>query len=317
MCKLGFSKTTDGTSYQIALDMIKHQENVVAGNSTGLAWIDKNGEHLRKTIGKVLDFMAEYPDIPKTNMTLSHSRYATVGGVSMENQHPSGIMFNGSRIGYGIHNGGWKDYKAYEHHRNPNIKNKTDSALMFHIYSLILEKYNANNKIGRIRAMATLQNFLSKGENVVNQNFIFMFNDGQVIFCGDGLEIHPLTYKVEKNKIGIMSFGLPNSVSNRMIYSVDGFKIIKHNFDIYRGFELSRKKEEIVEISEQNTTQKSINDFKKIDKTKFKLHGMFNTSNSAKMYGEILKKKKQISYYRVLENKDGKFNLYINRRGKR
>src|SRR3989304_4193210 len=109
MCKLAFAKTTDGRAYEIALNMLKHQENVVAGHSTGIAWFDthKGNTHIRKAVGKINSFLAEYPDIPKSNLAIAHSRYATVGAINVANQHPIPIRFQGKQIAYGIHNGHW------------------------------------------------------------------------------------------------------------------------------------------------------------------------------------------------------------------
>jgi glucosamine 6-phosphate synthetase-like amidotransferase/phosphosugar isomerase protein len=95
--------------------MIKFQEEVVAGHSTGVAYLDSNrGFHLRKIIGKVNSFLNKYPDFPSTDDCLGHSRYASVGAITIENQHPIPVIVKGKTIGYGVHNGTWSDYTSFE-----------------------------------------------------------------------------------------------------------------------------------------------------------------------------------------------------------
>ena len=83
----------------------------------------------------------------------------------------------------------WGHYRDFEYMRNRNLKNVTDSALLFTIYSDALEKYG-DSRVNRRKALGTMRNIV-KGES--NNNFIIMFDDGQVIFSGNNL-----TYK-EKN----------------------------------------------------------------------------------------------------------------------
>jgi predicted glutamine amidotransferase len=226
MCKLAFAKTIDGRAYQTVVNMIIHQQEVVAGHSTGIAWFDtqKGNVHLRKVVGKMNSFLAEFPDIPKSNMALGHSRFASVGAINKENQHPITLHYNNKIIGYGIHNGHWGGYYKYEYLRKARQENQTDSAVMFAIYEKILEQLGTDSHENRIIAMATLQKFVGGqyGDGKAQQNLIFMFKDRQVIFSG-----HTLTYKIEKNFIGVMTFGYNTAVEDNKIYEIKGYNITK------------------------------------------------------------------------------------------
>lgn len=307
ICKLSFAKTTDGTAYAKALEMNKHQENTIAGHSTGCSWIGLDRKvHLRKAVGKTINFLAKYPDVPKSNMCLFHSRYATCGAINETNQHPISIMYKGKRIGYGVHNGMWLNYKDYEYMRNPNIKNLTDSALLFTIYSKSLEK-NGDSRINRRKALGTMRTFV-KGEN--NNNFIIMFDDGQVIFSGNALTFE------EGKKVGIMTFGLKNKTNFSNIYEVKGQRVLKFNYQRFNNYfpEPKPKKEKKIEIKNQKQT--TLNKYHKfIDGNLFRLYSeKYLNQGQAQSSGELLKKRHNLQY-RTEKNKNNKWSLYV--RGKK
>jgi predicted glutamine amidotransferase len=222
MCKLALAKTSDETAYKVVVSMLRHQENVVAGHSTGIAWHDREGVHLRRTLGKINIYLKQYPDTPRSNLSLGHSRYATIGAVTIDNQHPIRIYYRGRRIGYGVHNGTFINYRDYEHLRNNNLTNKTDSALLFTLYSLILES-TGDSPNNRLSALGTLQELLSGVNGVAEQNIILLFDDGTVLFSGN-----KITYKEKPSFVGLMTFGFKNSVSNDKLYSLDGFRVLSH-----------------------------------------------------------------------------------------
>lgn len=311
MCKISFAKTKDGTAYEKAITMIEHQENVVAGQSTGTAYIDRKGVHLRKAVGKVINFKAKYPDIPKTNMCLFHSRWATTGAINEDNQHPISIMYKGKRIGYGVHNGVWSDYRNFEYLRNNNLTNKTDSALLFTLYSKILEKYG-DNPINRRKALGTMRN-LVKGES--NNNFVIMFNDGQVIFSGNNL-----TYKQSKDVVGIMTFGLPNKIDFYHIYEVKGYNVLKFQ---YQSFDYVFEPKPPQQENKPNTyvgcCQSTLNQYQSkyfmmFEGDTYKLYNEnYLTQEQAQNKGEILKARYGIKF-RTIANKRKLWSLYV--RGK-
>lgn len=308
MCKLAFSKTKNGTAYRKAVAMIKHQENVVAGHSTGIAWKDNQGVHVRKAIGKIINFIAKYPDIPNTNMALGHSRFASVGEINLENQHPIKIFYHGKRIGYGIHNGTWMDYYKYEYMRNPNLVNKTDSALLFTIYGDILDKYG-NTRINRIRALATMGRIATSSYSYspgFDDNFIIMFDDGQVIFGG-----WELTYKSSEDKVGIMTFGLPNKVDSDSVYEVAGFNINKYKFNDFRNYVLKPKEQWYQDTETELTcSTERCSKIIRLEGKSWKLvSNNFKTRPAAKLYAEMTKDRYGINY-RVLRNRNGRWSLY-------
>lgn len=317
MCKLAFSKTSNGEAYDKVVAMLRHQENVVAGHSTGIAWKDKQGVHLRKAVGKIINFLAEYPDIPRTNMVLGHSRYATVGKVNKQNQHPIRILYKGKGIGFAIHNGHWGEYASYEYLRNTNRANKTDSALIFDIYQKVLEKYGDSAE-NRKRALATISEVVDGGTGRFGNNFILMFDNGQVIFGG-----HKLTYKSERNQMGIMTFGFDNEVIPKKIYEVVGFKVREVSYLPFINFRVTPRPIEKPEVKIVPTCgipippheQTTLKVFKKIDKKIWKLaNANHPTKMNAQLYGELLKKRHKTNY-RVQENPNGKWSVYIRRKG--
>lgn len=310
MCKISFAKTRDGTAYDKALAMLKHQENVVAGQGTGITWIDKKGVHLRKAVGKIINFNAKYPDVPRTNIALAHSRWATTGAINEENQHPISIMYKGKRIGYGVHNGIWTDYRNFEYMRNNNLSNKTDSALLFTVYSTILEKYG-DNKANRRRALGTMRK-LVKGE--ANNNFVIMFNDGQVIFSGNNL-----TYKQSKDIVGIMTFGLPNKTNFANIYEVKDMNIMRFEYQSFDYIPEPKPPVKAIEIPTYVTTQCTLNNYQSkkymfFDGDAYKLYNEnYISQEQAQNKGEILKKTRRLNF-RTIQNKRKLWSLYV--RGK-
>ena len=223
MCKLVFVKTKDSTAYQLAISMIKYQENVIAGHSTGITFKDNGGFHIRKAIGKINSFLVKYPDKPRTNEVLGYSRYASIGKINLDNQQPCGIFYDNKKIGYGLHNGTFRNYKGYEKYKSEGVVNKTDSAVLFAIYSRAL-KMLGDSKKNRILALSFLNTLI---KNDSNHNIIIMFKDGQILFSGN-----KLTYRTNnKDKIGIMTFGLTNFIMDEYIYEVKGFDVLKHQID--------------------------------------------------------------------------------------
>ena len=306
MCKLSFIKTKDGTAYKKALAMIKHQEDVVAGHSTGFCWHDNQGVHVRKSIGKIINFLTKYPDVPKTDICLGHSRYASVGIINIQNQHPIPIIVNKKRIGYLIHNGTWGDYYKYEYMKNPNLSAKTDSGLMATIYGKILTKYG-NNKINRIKALGTLNRIINSYEaNEFQNNFILLFDDKHVVFGG-----WELTYQFNKNKVGIMTFGLKNSCEKEKIYDIQqGFSMNRYGFSYFQDFKPKPKEIEKTTMNIGSSNPFKTNKIKKIDNKKWILVGNnFKTYKSAKLYGAMIKARYNVNY-RVVENKNGRWSLY-------
>lgn len=329
MCKLAFLKTNDGSAYRESIKMIQHQESVVAGHSTGFVFRRTDGKYeVRKSIGKIINYMAKYPDIPKSNSVLSHSRYATVSGINLDNQHPINITLNGKVIGYVIHNGSWSAYQDYEYMRNPNVKNKTDSALAVAIYTDILKK-KGNTPMGRKRALATLKGIVDGGTPY--QNFIIMFTDGQVLFAGE-----VLTYNAKPGRVGIMTFGLPNAVEKNIVYEVRDFNVVSSSFNPYEDYKLEARPPRRIEpmnfgcgglqgipperrIDEATGTQEqrekdkqtTLSDFRMIEGKRYRLHRVFLDARSARKLGERLKKAEGYSY-RVLDDfKDGRARLYV------
>lgn len=194
--------------------MLQFQENTVAGQSTGISWIDSSGLHIRKAIGKVNSYLAKYPDFPTTNTSLGHSRWATVGSITPENQHPISIMYKGKRIGYGAHNGKFTNYSGYEYLNT--LVNKTDSAVLFSIYSQALERLGDSWE-SRRQAFRYVQGFI---RHEGNHNLIIMFEDGQVLFGGNAL-----TITKTPDAIGLMTFGFKTKIKDGFVYQIKGFEV--------------------------------------------------------------------------------------------
>ena len=218
MCKLAYIRTMDETSYERVVDMISFQENVVAGQSTGITFRASDGFKTRKAIGKVNSFLQKYPDKPSSKEALGHSRWATVGVINLDNQHPISVMFKDKKIGYAIHNGKFTDYQGYEHYRREGMVNKTDSALLFSIFSRVLEQLGDSHQNRRLAFSYTI----SIIKNETNHNLIIMFRDGQVLFRGNAL-----TFNSASDKVGVMTFGMKNHIEEGFVYEVQGYKIKK------------------------------------------------------------------------------------------
>ncbi len=220
MCKLAYVRTTDGSAYNKCIRMIEHQEWKVGGHSTGFSFKTSSGFSTRKAIGKVNSYLEKFPDNVLSDECLGHTRWATVGVINLDNQHPISIMYKDKKIGYGVHNGSLIDWEAYEHYRRPGVINKTDSAVIFGMFSEILERLGDNKKNRRIAFSVVLN--LIKSEN--NHNLIIMFKDGQVLFGGNAL-----TYSVVPNeKVGIMTFGFKNEVEDGYVYEIENISVNRY-----------------------------------------------------------------------------------------
>ena len=215
MCKLAYYRTKNKNAYAVCLKMIEHQELVVAGHSTSLTWKENNVFRIRKAIGKVNSFIAKYPDVPSTFECLGHSRFASVGAITLENQHPIPIIVRGKTIGYGVHNGTFAQYRDYEHLRS-DISNKTDSALLFTMFGKLLDKIGDSVQNRRIAL-----SYIS--ELTGNQNFIVIFRNDLVLFAGS-----VLTYKATDTTIGVMTFGFKNSCDKNTIYQIQGLNLTEY-----------------------------------------------------------------------------------------
>jgi predicted glutamine amidotransferase len=307
MCKLALAKMKDGSAYFTVINMLRHQEQTVAGHSTGLSWTGLDGKvHIRKAIGKVNSFLVEYPDIPQSFLTLGHSRYASVGAINIPNQHPVKVMYKGRRIGYAVHNGTWTEYADYEHYADANMDNKTDSQLIFTIYGKILEKYG-DSPINRRRALATI-NKIVKGEYL--KSFIVVFDDGQVIASAT-----TLTYDVTPEKVWIMTFGLPNKMQYGYIYEIQGYRMQKYEFMPFTDFTLESKhvKNSTIDAS-CGVGNKEAGDVRHIEKDEWVvIKSGFKTGEMAGKFGEYIKKKFKVNY-RVIYTDSLKFAVYTKQR---
>lgn len=213
----------DGTAYDKVIGMLKFQENVVAGQSTGITFRTPDGFRTRKSIGKINSFLVKYPDKPTSNEVLGHSRWATIGIINLDNQHPISVMYKNKKIGYAIHNGMFRDYASYEHYRREGMTNKTDSALLFSIFSRALEQLG-DSKSNRMKAFVFIMNII-KDES--NHNLIIMFKDGQVLFGGNHL-----TYNASKDKVGIMTFGFSRDCEDGYVYEIKKLEVNRFKVSI-------------------------------------------------------------------------------------
>ena len=214
MCKLAYYRTENKNAYDVCLEMLRHQENVVAGHSTSLTYKVGDDFRIRKAIGKVNSFLAKHPEIPKVYDCMGHSRYASVGEINLDNQHPIPIIVKGKTIGYGVHNGTFYNWKEYDYLRR-ELSNKTDSALLFTIFARLLEKIGDSEHNRRVAF-----SYISELTN--NQNFIVMFRNGIVLFGGS-----VLTYKVSDVSVGVMTFGFKNECDKDYVYQIQGIGVKK------------------------------------------------------------------------------------------
>ena len=320
MCKLAFSKTNDGTAYELGLNMLRHQENQVAGHSTGISYIDNKGHHLRKAVGKVIHYLEKYPDIPKTDWALCHSRYASIGAINEDNAHPISVYYKEKRIAYFVHNGTFTDYYRYKSYTKEDRVNKTDSAVICDLFSKILEQFGDSHQ-NRRKAFA---NIIKLAGNY--QNMIMLFDDKHLIFSGSALTYK---YEPEDKKFGIMTFGFSTTVKRDRVYSFEDDKLSMYELSPFEitltpDPEKEKKKkwwqteldemeeadmEEYEEDKELSKTNKFNDDIIEVDGKKFKKYMDYKDQKTAQMYGDGLKKKLNTNY-RVFKN-DNKWTLFI------
>lgn len=285
--------------------MLQHQEHLVAGHSTGISWKDSGGVHLRRAVGKVNSFLKKYPDKPRSNLALGHSRYATVGAVNEQNQHPIKIFYKGKRIGYGVHNGTFRGYQDYEYLRNNNLSNKTDSALLFTLYSQMLEKIG-NTPESRRQALAKIQEVAGGSKENPLQNIIIVFDDGQVLFSG-----HTLTYAETNESFGIMTFGLEKKADPSQIYDVMGFHAVPSAWHAASVEVLPKPKPVEEAVLERGcpvnipVDQRHLDEFELSDERPRRIVGRyFKRKGNAKGYAEMMKRRTNANY-RVEPRRDG------------
>jgi hypothetical protein len=84
----------------------------------------------------------------------------------------------------------------------------------------MLEKIG-NTKESRRVAFGYIMGLLRKSGG--NRNLILLFRNREVLFSGSSL-----SYKISKEGVGVMTFGLPNKCDDTLIYRIHKDKIFKY-----------------------------------------------------------------------------------------
>ncbi len=223
-------------------------------DSVGVAINNKSDILVKKGVGKVkvVNDKLSMDEIPG-NVGIGHTRWATHGGVTVENAHPH--LCNTGSVGV-VHNGIIENYAELrddlEKNHDINFKSSTDTEVIPNLLQIYFEKSNDVKKA----VMDTLRKL--KGHYA----FVALFKDGQMV----GVRNHePLILGIGNNDLLLTSdvVGLPKHISSVTYLKDKQFVMIeKSKYEIY-DFEGNVVKSDIKTIpkSYQNVSKGSYEHF--------------------------------------------------------
>ncbi|MDH3737028.1 MAG: glutamine--fructose-6-phosphate transaminase (isomerizing) [Nitrosopumilus sp.] len=188
----------------------------------------KNGSNIlvKKGVGKVNDVNASiHMDKVNGNVGIGHTRWATHGGVTVENAHPH--LCNSGPVGV-VHNGIIENYaelrEDLEKNHNIVFKSTTDTEVIPNLLQIYFEK---SHDVKRA-IMDTV------GKLKGHYAFVALFNTGELV----GVRNHePLIIGIgATNNLLLTSdiIGLPENISSVIYVDNNQFVIVKdHEYDIY------------------------------------------------------------------------------------
>ncbi|WP_316504914.1 glutamine--fructose-6-phosphate transaminase (isomerizing) [Nitrosopumilus sp.] len=223
MCSiLGLSSDRDVAP--IIVDSLKKME-YRGYDSVGVAVKNESEISVKKGVGKVKDVNNDIQmDKMQGHSGIGHTRWATHGGVTVENAHPH--LCNSSSIGV-VHNGIIENYaelrKDLEKNHNVVFKSSTDTEVIPNLLQVYFEK---SHDVKRA-VMDTVQRL--KGHYA----FVALFKNGEMV----GVRNHePLILGIGENDLLLTSdvIGLPENFNSVVYIDNNQFVIIDdHKHKIY------------------------------------------------------------------------------------
>ncbi|MGI9565581.1 MAG: glutamine--fructose-6-phosphate transaminase (isomerizing) [Nitrosopumilus sp.] len=223
MCSiLGLSSDRDVAP--IIVDSLKKME-YRGYDSVGVAVKNESEISVKKGVGKVKDVNNDIQmDKLQGHSGIGHTRWATHGGVTVENAHPH--LCNSSSIGV-VHNGIIENYaelrKDLEKNHNVVFKSSTDTEVIPNLLQVYFEK---SHDVKRA-VMDTVQRL--KGHYA----FVALFKNGEMV----GVRNHePLILGIGENDLLLTSdvIGLPENFNSVVYIDNNQFVIIDdHKHKIY------------------------------------------------------------------------------------
>ena len=123
-------------------------------DSAGLATINGGGIEVRKTVGRIADLtqvISESP--PQGHLGISHTRWATHGGVTNENAHPH---FDASRRLVLVHNGVIENYlslRAQLEEKGHVFQSQTDTEVLAHLIGAAFDSRKEKTQSALVEAV--------------------------------------------------------------------------------------------------------------------------------------------------------------------
>lgn len=140
MCGIiGYKGNRNGV--EIALNGLKKLE-YRGYDSWGISTVDMKGAHVFKKIGKIGSININQVNLPKSNIAIGHTRWATHGNVTEKNAHPH---FSETKRIIVVHNGIVENYqKLREGLRKEGYKfqTDTDTEVIAQLFEKNLKKYD-------------------------------------------------------------------------------------------------------------------------------------------------------------------------------
>ena len=152
MCGIvGYIGNTDAVP--ILLDGLKRLE-YRGYDSAGIATLNGGGVEVRKTVGRIADLsQVVTANPPHGNLGISHTRWATHGGVTNENAHPH---FDQSRRLVLVHNGVIENYlslRAQLEERGHVFRSQTDTEVLAHLIGAKFDQHHAKTPSSLLEAI--------------------------------------------------------------------------------------------------------------------------------------------------------------------
>ena len=203
-------------------------------DSWGIAYFQKESFKTVKKVG----FLPKSYNFPTSNLAIGHTRWATHGGVTVENAHPHSSCDEKLVL---VHNGIAENYLELKRDLNSHkLKSETDSEVIIHLIEDEMEDKSLKHAVGAV---------FNKIEGL---NALVVSDGKEIVACKTG---SPLV--LGKTKDGYILASDPNAIlplSRQLIFLEDGQLIVLNKeLKLYEVRDLTKIQAEFTTIDWEYT----------------------------------------------------------------